>query len=85
MGVQTPSIEKGVHFILLSNLTKTMVNNYSVFKLSAFSKHTCFESCTQRVNGCAGDALFNAERNPLSQNDGKQHSEKNKVPPVLIY
>jgi len=34
--------------------------NYSMFKLSACSactcsKHACFESCTQRVNGCADD------------------------------
>jgi len=32
------------------------------FKLSAFSKHVCFESCTQHVSGCADGVLFNAER-----------------------
>jgi len=32
------------------------------FKLSDFSKHACFESCTQHVSGSADDALFNAER-----------------------
>jgi len=29
--------------------------------MSAFSRHACFESCTQRVDGCAIEALFNAE------------------------
>ena len=38
---------------LIYNITSS-----NVFKMSAISKHSCFESSTPLVDGCVDDVLF---------------------------